>query len=49
LDVYEKEKIMMDFENTEYPTAEVSSSGTWVRFIIPAFIFILLIRLIQTQ
>ena len=39
----------MDFENTEYETVEVQHAGTWVRFIIPAFIFILLIRLIQTK
>jgi hypothetical protein len=49
VDVYEEKTQMMDFENTEYETVEVVQSGTWVRFIIPAFIFILLIRLIQTK
>jgi hypothetical protein len=49
VDVYEKKEALMDFDNTEYQSVEVTQSGTWVRFIIPAFIFILLIRLIQTK
>jgi hypothetical protein len=48
MDVYEKKEVM-DFDNTEYEQVNVNSPGTWVRYIIPAFIFILLIRLIQTS